>query len=104
MATASNGTILVAAATQITLYTFNSDSPGVSNCSGGCSTTWPPLTAPSGQTPTAGSGIGGALATITRGDGSIQVTYKGRPLYFFHGDHQAGDMNGNYTGWSLARP
>src|SRR5687767_791267 len=27
----------------LTLYTFDRDTPGVSNCSGGCASTWPPL-------------------------------------------------------------
>src|SRR2546425_4943994 len=42
------GTLLVAASNSHTVYTFNSDSPGVSRCNGGCATTWPPLTVASG--------------------------------------------------------
>jgi predicted lipoprotein with Yx(FWY)xxD motif len=98
------GTILVAASNSHTVYTFNSDSPGVSRCTGGCATTWPPLTVAGGVTPTSGPGVTGQLATITRSDGSLQVTYKGMPLYFFHSDSKAGDTMGNYTGWSLVRP
>ena len=98
------GTILVAASNNHTVYTFDSDTPGVSKCSGGCATTWPPLTVPAGTTPTAGPGVTGQLGTITRSDGSLQVTYKGMPLYFFHSDAKAGDTVGNYTGWSLVKP
>ena len=98
------GTLLVAASNQHTLYTFDSDSPGVSRCSGQCLVIWPALTVPAGQTPTGGSGVTGQLATITRDDGSLQVTYKGLPLYFFHTDSQAGDTKGNYKGWSLVHP
>ena len=98
------GTILVAASSNHTVYTFDSDTPGVSKCSGGCATTWPPLTVPAGTTPTAGPGVTGQLGTITRSDGSLQVTYKGMPLYFFHSDAKAGDTMGNYTGWSLVKP
>ncbi|MEO6795936.1 MAG: hypothetical protein ABI401_10690 [Candidatus Dormibacter sp.] len=100
----SNGTILVAASTMMTLYNFSNDTPGVSNCKGGCATTWPPLTVPAGQTPTGGTGVAGALATITRDDGSLQVTYKGLPLYFFHSDSKPGDTNGHYTNWDLVTP
>ena len=100
----SMGTLVVAAANSHTLYTFDSDSPGVSRCSGQCAAIWPPLTVAAGQTPTAGAGVTGPLATITRSDGSLQVTYKGLPLYFFHSDSQAGDTKGNYTGWSLVHP
>ena len=98
------GTILVAASNSHTVYTFDSDSPGVSRCTGGCATSWPPLTVPAGTTPTGGPGVSGQLGTIMRSDGSLQVTYKAMPLYFFHSDSQAGDTKGNYTGWSLVKP
>jgi predicted lipoprotein with Yx(FWY)xxD motif len=100
----SMGTLLVGASDGMTLYTFAKDTPGVSNCSGQCAVTWPPLTVPSGQTPTGGDGVTGQLATITRSDGTIQVTYKGLPLYFFHNDASPGDTKGNYTNWSLVHP
>ena len=98
------GTILVAASNSHTVYTFDSDSPGASKCNGGCASTWPPLSIASGMTPTGGPGVTGQLGTITRTDGSLQVTYKGLPLYFFHSDANAGDTKGNYTGWSLVKP
>jgi predicted lipoprotein with Yx(FWY)xxD motif len=98
------GTILVAASNLHTVYTFNSDSPGVSNCNGGCAAIWPPMSIASGTTPTGGPGVTGQLGTITRGDGSMQVTYKGLPLYFFHSDSKPGDTKGNYAGWSLVKP
>ena len=100
----SMGTLLVAASNGHTLYTFNSDTPGVSNCKGGCTSTWPPLSVPAGTTPVGGAGVTGQLGTISRDDGSLQVTYKGLPLYFFHSDSKPGDTNGNYTGWSLVKP
>ena len=98
------GTILVAASNSHTVYNFDSDSPGVSRCTGGCASTWPPLTIAAGTTPTGGPGVTGQLGTIARADGSIQVTYKGLPLYFFHSDSKPGDTKGNYTGWSLVKP
>jgi len=100
----SMGTILVAASNGHTVYRFNSDTPGVSNCKGGCISAWPPLSVSAGTTPTGGTGVTGQLGTIKRDDGSLQVTYKGLPLYFFHSDSKPGDTNGNYTGWSLVRP
>jgi len=98
------GTILVAASNGHTVYRFNSDTPGVSNCKGGCISAWPPLSVTAGTTPTGGTGVSGQVGTITRNDGSLQVTYKGLPLYFFHSDSKPGDTNGNYTGWSLVKP
>ena len=100
----TTGTILVAASNMHTVYTFDSDSPGASACNGGCAAIWPPMSIASGTTPTGGPGVTGQLGTITRGDGSMQVTYKGLPLYFFHSDSKPGDTKGNYTGWSLVKP
>ena len=100
----SMGVILVAASNGHTVYRFNSDTPGVSNCKGGCISAWPPLSVTAGTTPTGGTGVTGQVGTITRDDGSLQVTYKGLPLYFFHSDSKPGDTNGNYTGWSLVKP
>jgi len=99
-----SGTILVAASNSHTVYNFNSDSPGVSRCSGSCSAIWPALTVAAGQTPTGGPGVTGQLGTITRSDGTLQVTYRGLPLYFFHNDMAPGETKGNYTGWSLVKP
>jgi D-xylose transport system substrate-binding protein len=77
-----------------TLYTFKNDSPGQSACEGTCAQNWPPLTVPTGVTPTEGSGITGTLGTFTRSDGSIQVTYDDQPLYTYAKDSNAGDDNG----------
>ena len=98
-----HGTVLVSGSNRMTLYQFDKDTAGTgtSACTGGCFTTWPPLTVPAGSSPTAESGITGQLATITRSDGNgTQVTYNGLPLYFFSGDTKPGDANGNYPHWS----
>src|SRR2546430_7889488 len=78
------GTILVAASNNHTVYTFDSDTPGVSKCTGGCATTWPPLTVPAGTTPTGGPGVTGQFGTLPRSDRSPPGTHKGLPPYFFH--------------------
>jgi predicted lipoprotein with Yx(FWY)xxD motif len=103
----SNGTLVVASSNGMTVYTFDKDvaNGGTSACTGGCIAKWPALTVPAGSTPTAASGITGKLGTITRtDDGTLQVTYNGKPLYFFSGDKAAGDSNGIYTGWSAVKP
>ena len=79
--------------TGMTLYTHAGDSATSSTCTGECATAWPPLTA-TGQ-PTAGAGVTGKLGTLTRADGTIQVTYAGLPLYYWEGDTKAGDVTGN---------
>ena len=76
-----------------TLYLFKKDTKGVSNCSGACATAWPPVT--TRGTPVAGTGLTARLAgTITRADGTMQVTYGGHPLYRFVQDRAPGDVNG----------
>ena len=103
----SIGTVLVDAASGMTVYTFTKDvkDSGQSNCTGKCITTWPAVTVPNGTTPSAGDGVTGTLATITRADdGTTQVTYNGLPLYFFSGDTAPGDSNGVYTNWEAVKP
>ena len=77
-----------------TLYTFTVDEPGVSNCTGECVSVWPPFVVTPGITPVGGAGVEGAFGTISRDDGSLQVTYNNLPLYTFSGDDEAGDING----------
>jgi predicted lipoprotein with Yx(FWY)xxD motif len=100
----AEGTILVAGSNGMTVYTFTKDTTGVSNCKAACLVNWPALTVPSGTTPTGGSSVTGQLATITRDDGTLQVTYNGLPLYFFHSDKAPGDINGKYANWNLVKP
>ena len=75
-----------------------------SGTGGDCAGTWPPLTVPAGSTPTGDTGVTGKFATITRDDGTVQVTYNGLPLYFFSGDKKVGDANGIYTNWEAVKP
>lgn len=78
----------------MTLYLFQKDTAGQSNCTGGCAQIWPAATVPQGVTPTAGPGITGKLGVIQRADGSYQVTINGMPLYLYSGDSKPGDTNG----------
>jgi predicted lipoprotein with Yx(FWY)xxD motif len=78
-----------------TLYAFSGDSPKTSTCEGACAKAWPPLLDGDGE-PQPSNGAGASrLGTITRADGSRQVTYAGHPLYAFTGDKQPGEANGN---------
>jgi predicted lipoprotein with Yx(FWY)xxD motif len=100
------GTVLVAGSNGMTVYNFTKDvkDSGKSACGSGCIGAWPALTVPAGTTPTGGTGVTGTLATITRDDGTLQVTYNGLPLYFFGNDKAPGDANGVYTGWVAVKP
>jgi predicted lipoprotein with Yx(FWY)xxD motif len=90
--TASNslGTILVDSQ-GMTLYHLSGEQNGKFICtSAACVGVWHPLIAPSGGAP---GGVG-SLGTVKRPEGTVQVTYKGTPLYTFTGDQQAGETNG----------
>jgi predicted lipoprotein with Yx(FWY)xxD motif len=77
-----------------TLYRFNPDEPGVSNCTDQCAASWPPLLIEDGQQPNGNAGVVGQLGTIERDDGTIQVTYEGMPLYRWVNDGAPGDATG----------
>ncbi|MFC6598650.1 hypothetical protein [Kitasatospora paranensis] len=90
-----------------TLYRFDHDtaSPPASNCNGGCATLWPPVVA-TGGTPQL-KGIDAKLvSTVTRADGTRQVTLNGWPLYRYSQDSKPGDTKGQGFGgiWFVTAP
>ena len=104
-ATVSHGAAGLVDSLGLSLYVFANDTAdsGVSACGSGCLAVWPPLTALAPLT--AGPGVTGVLGTITRDDGTTQVTYDGLPLYYFVNDKTAGDTLGkDIPNWSLAQP
>jgi predicted lipoprotein with Yx(FWY)xxD motif len=73
------------------LYVFTRDPRGRSVCEGPCAKAWPPYV--TRGRPTAGPGLRrSALGTTRRKDGRRQVTYAGRPLYFYIGDTRPGQI------------
>lgn len=90
-----------------TLYKYALDKSGTSTCTGACAVNWPPYIVPdTSALANLQAGITGAVSTITRADGTLQVTYKGMPLYFFVGDTQSGETKGNGVKgvWSVVKP
>lgn len=88
----------------MTLYLFKKDSPGKSACEGPCVEKWPLFYS---EKVSVAAGLGAAdFGAITRGDGKKQTTYKGMPLYYFAGDKNAGDTNGQGVKdvWYAATP
>jgi predicted lipoprotein with Yx(FWY)xxD motif len=88
-----------------TVYVFDKDTAGsgTSACTAACLAKWPPVQATS-ATPT-GSGVTGKLGTITRDDGTEQVTLAGMPLYLYVGDSHPGDVTGQAVGgvwWAVS--
>ena len=73
------------------LYAFTRDPRGKSVCSGPCARAWPPYVVRSRLH--AGAGVArNRLATTRRRDGSLQLTYAGRPLYYYVGDRRPGQI------------
>jgi predicted lipoprotein with Yx(FWY)xxD motif len=75
------------------VYLWAADGMNMSACSGACAAAWPPVPATGTLTATGGAKASD-LGTITRSDGTKQVTYDGHPLYYFVGDSAAGQTNG----------
>ncbi len=84
----------------MTLYTFDKDEPGMSNCYDKCAANWPPLMA-SGD-----AKVVGDFTVVTRKDGSKQWALKGVPLYTWVKDTKPGDITGDRVGdvWHVAVP
>jgi len=90
------------------LYLFEKDTRGRSNCSGACAAYWPPLLS-TGRPAAIKGAKASLLGTIRRADGKRQVTYAGHPLYFFSGDAGRGQTNGEGLddfggGWYVLTP
>jgi predicted lipoprotein with Yx(FWY)xxD motif len=75
------------------VYLWAKDGMNMSTCSGACAAAWPPVPA-TGKLTATGGAKASDLGTITRSDGTKQVTYDGHPLYYFAGDSAAGQTNG----------
>jgi len=93
----SVGTVLVSSNGH-TVYHLTTDTARSSTCTGSCAQLWPPMTVPAGTAPKAAAGLSGTLSTITRSDGTTQVTYNGEPLYQYSLDTTAGDALGQGVG------
>jgi predicted lipoprotein with Yx(FWY)xxD motif len=77
-----------------TVYVFDKDTAGsgTSVCAGACAANWPAVTTDTAAP--AVDGVSGDVGTITRDDGTMQVTLGGLPLYTFAGDSDAGQVAG----------
>ncbi|WP_051969707.1 hypothetical protein [Kitasatospora azatica] len=89
-----------------TLYRFDKDTnkPSATNCTDACAAKWPPATV---QDKVDLEGVSSALVgSVTRPDGTKQLTLNGWPLYRFAGDSAAGQLNGQGVGgtWFASTP
>ena len=99
----SLGTVLVGS-DGLTLYIHAGDGTNHSTCTSDCAAAWPPVLVKAGSKVGAGAGVHGKLATFKRADGTLQVSYNGRPLYGWTGDSAPGDTTGQGVGgFSVAK-
>jgi predicted lipoprotein with Yx(FWY)xxD motif len=90
------------------LYAFTRDRR-TSRCYGDCAKAWPPYFAPKGSL-VVGRGVKRSLlGTVKRRNGRRQVTYAGKPLYYYVGDRRPGQILCQdvfeYGGrWLIVRP
>jgi predicted lipoprotein with Yx(FWY)xxD motif len=84
----------------MTLYVFDRDGAGKSNCNAQCTVSWPPLIADTDAQ------ASGSFSFISRDDGRKQWAYKGKPLYTWAKDTKPGDASGDGVNnvWHLASP
>ncbi|MBB3700529.1 family 31 carbohydrate-binding protein [Flammeovirga yaeyamensis] len=93
----------------LALYTWDNDTNEFGSCSGGCADNWPPvmtdakshLILPSSLP----SGVTGEFGLSGTCDGQLQLTFDGQPLYYYAGDNNENDTNGEAAGnvWWLVK-
>ena len=90
------------------VYVFEIDRKNRSNCTrADCVKAWPPVL--TREPPSADAGVNeGLLGTIRRSDGKLQVTYNGRPLYFYEhegpGEIKCHNVNLHGGRWWVVTP
>jgi predicted lipoprotein with Yx(FWY)xxD motif len=72
-----------------TLYVHDLDHNGTPSCVADCAALWPPFVAGPDVLP------GDQVTVHARADGRMQWGWNGRPLYYYAGDAEPGDANGN---------
>lgn len=84
----------------MTMYTYDEDEPGKSNCTGMCADFWPPVEAPQVASPS------GQFTLVDRGDDTRQWAYNQMPLYGYLFDNKPGDVSGDGADgvWHVVHP
>ena len=100
MQSAAQGGILTDPAGR-TLYSYDPDQVGKSNCDAPCLQAWPAYTAE----PTAGQALAPEASRFQHA-GAQQWAWNGKPLYYFIGDTKPGDRIGDGSAdvWHVVKP
>ena len=83
----------------MTLYTYDKDTTGVSNCYNGCAKAWPIYSS------NAAAQLPDNISIVKRTGGTSQYAYKGMPLYHYATDVKVGDTIGDNIGnvWHIVK-
>lgn len=79
----------------LSLYVYDKDSEGKSNCTLGCAGAHPPVIAKDDAEPI------GHWIPIDRDDGTKQWAYKGRPVYLYYHDKPGDPQGAGDEGWNV---
>ncbi len=88
-----------------TLYIFTKDTKDTPTCYDNCAKLWPPLLT-QGKTDAKDGVDAASIGSTKRKDDTMQVTYKGSPLYYWAADVKPGDTFGQGVGgiWWVLMP
>jgi predicted lipoprotein with Yx(FWY)xxD motif len=78
------------------VYSYSSDTSSASNCTGSCGVAWPPMLT-SGSPALMNALSASKVGTIKDSDGELQLTYGGKPLYFYSKEGVTKGPNGFET-------
>lgn len=93
------GKMILTDSKDMTLYIWDKDAVGVSNCYDQCAVNWPPVLV------AADTAVTGDFTLVDRKDSDMKiVAYKGWPLYLWIKDTKPGDTTGDGVGgtWHTA--
>ncbi len=108
VATSDHGEVLVDGSGKA-VYAYSNDTPMTSTCVDACADAWPPVPAPEDGNLSGGEGVEESrMATMSRPDGTQQLSINGAPLYYYSGDAEGEfkghGQNGENGNWSLVTP
>jgi predicted lipoprotein with Yx(FWY)xxD motif len=88
------------------LYTFDKDTRNKSNCYNGCEIKWPVYNGDTNNLKLPIHVKKEDFGIIQRDNGTMQVTYKSQPLYYFFKDTKAYEVKGDGAKgvWHLVKP
>ncbi|NLR91958.1 di-heme oxidoredictase family protein [Flammeovirga agarivorans] len=91
------------------IYTWDNDTNEFSSCTGGCIQSWPAVVTDAKVNlilpQTLPNGLVGDFGLSGTCDGELQLTFNNKPLYYFSGDNNTNDINGEASGgvWWLVK-